>query len=316
MLRKPVSTRRRPGLESLEPRLCLSALPVGTATTVPDAATQAHLTAAYGQLPLSFEANKGQTDSRVNFLSRGSGYALFLTSTRAVLSLKHGDTSNVVGMRVIGASPASRAVGLDKQAGVSNYLIGSDPSKWHTGVPNYGEVDYQNAYRGIDLVYHGDQGQLEYDFVVKPGANPRAIRLAFDGTQGKTLDALGNLVLHTSGGDVVEHAPVVYQEVNGQRQAVAGRYVLEGHHEVGFQVGRYDHSKTLVIDPTLSYSTYLGGKANDRGSAIAVDGSGIAYVTGFTYSSNFPTKNPYQPKLPQHGQYQYSDAYVAKITFN
>ena len=172
MSRKHVSTRRRLGLEALEDRLCLSSLPVGTSTTPPDAATQAQLSAAYGQLPLSFEANQGQTDSRVNFLSRGAGYSLFLTPTKAVLSLKQGDTSNVVGMKLVGANPASRAVGLDKQAGVSNYLIGNDPSKWHTDVPNYGKVDYQGVYRGIDLVYHGNQQQLEYDFVVAPGADP------------------------------------------------------------------------------------------------------------------------------------------------
>ena len=185
MSRKHVSTRRRLHLEALEDRLCLSSLPIGTSTTLPDAATQARLSAAYGQLPLSFEANQGQTDSRVNFLSHGAGYSLFLTPTKAVLSLKQGDTSNVVGMRVVGANPASHAVGLDKQPGVSNYLIGNDPSKWHTDVPNYAEVAYKGVYRGIDLVYHGDQKQLEYDFVVDPGADPRAIRLAFDGTQGK-----------------------------------------------------------------------------------------------------------------------------------
>ena len=130
-------------------------------------------------------------------------------------------------MSIVGANPASHAVGLDQQAGVSNYLIGNDPSKWHTDIPNYGEVDYQGVYRGIDLVYHGDQNQLEYDFVVAPGADARAIRLAFDGIRSASLDRAGNLVLHTSGGDVVEHAPVVYQEVNGQHKAVAGRYVLK-----------------------------------------------------------------------------------------
>jgi hypothetical protein len=295
MLRKYLATRRRLSLETLEARLCLSSLPVGTSTTVPDAATQAHLSAAYGQLPLSFEANQGQTDSRVNFLSRGAGYSLYLTPTKAVLSFKHGNTSNVVGMSVVGANLASHSVGLDRQSGVSNYFIGNDPSKWHTDVPNYAKVDYQGVYHGIDLVYHGNQKQLEYDFVVAPGADPRAIRLAFDGTRSGSLDRAGNLVLHIPGGDVIEHAPVVYQEVNGHRQMVAGRYVLHGNHQVGFQVGRYDHGKPLVIDPTLSYSTYLGGRADDGGRAIAVDSSGNAYITGFTASSNFPTKGPVQP---------------------
>ena len=136
-------------------------MPVGTSTTVPDAATQAHLSAAYGQLPLSFEANQGQTDSRVNFLSRGAGYSLFLTPSQAMLSLKHGDSSNVVGMRLVGSNPAARSVGLDKLPGVSNYLTGNDPSKWHTNIANYARAGYQNVYRGINLVYHGDQ-QLDH----------------------------------------------------------------------------------------------------------------------------------------------------------
>ena len=173
MTRKQRPTRKFLSLEALEDRLCLSSLPVGTSTTVPDAATQAHLSAAYGQLPLSFEANQGQTDPRVNFLSRGAGYSLFLTPTKAVLALQAGRHGNVVGMRDRRGQPASHAVGLDKQAGVSNYLIGNDPSKWHTDVANYAKVDYQGVYRGINLVYHGDQKQLEYDFVVAPGRRPR-----------------------------------------------------------------------------------------------------------------------------------------------
>ena len=294
MSQKHASSRRRLYFEALEDRLYLSAVPTGTPMSQPDTATQAQLSAAYGQIPLSFEANRGQTDSHVNFLSHGAGYSLFLTPTKAVLSLTQSGTSNVIGMRIVGANRASHAVGIDRQAGVSNYLIGNDPSKWHTGVPNYAKVSYQGVYRGIDLVYHGNQKQVEYDFLVAPKVDPRAIRLAFDGIQSASLDRAGNLVLHTSGGDLVEHAPVVYQEVNGQHQAVAARYVLKGKHQVGFQVGSYDHSKPLVIDPTLSYSTYLGGKANDRGTAIAVDSFGNAYITGYTISSNFPTKGPAQ----------------------
>ena len=257
-------------LESLEDRLCLSTLPVGTSTTVPDAATQAHLTAAYGQLPLSFQINKGQTDPRVNFLTQGAGYTAFLTPTSAVMELQQGSGGNVVAMKLVGANPGSHAVGLDKQAGVSNDFVGNDPSKWHTNIANYAEVAYQGVYRGINLVYHGDQQQLEYDFVVQPGASPGAIRLAFDGVTGKSLDAQGNLVLHTSGGDMVEHAPVAYQVVDGVQHAVASRFVLGPGGQVGFQVGHYDHSKPLVIDPvmSLSYSTYLGpgkGTSLDRG---------------------------------------------------
>jgi hypothetical protein len=310
MLRKRISARRRLRLEPLEDRLCLSSLMAGTSTTVPDAATQAHLTAAYGKLPLSFEANQGQTDPRVNFLARGAGYTAFLTPTSAVLSLKQGDGGNVVAMNLVGASPASRPVGLDKMSGVSNYLIGNDPTKWHTNIANYSNVGYQDVYRGINVVYHGDQQQLEYDFVVKPGADPRAIRLAFAGAQTKSIDAQGNLVLHTSGGDLVEHAPVAYQLIHGVQHPVDAHFLLGRDGRVDFQVGRYDHSKPLVIDPTLSlsYSSYLGGSGTDRGYAIAVDGSGNAYVTGATQSTNFPTHKPFQGR--NNGG---SDVFVTKF---
>jgi hypothetical protein len=307
MSRKHIPPRRRLAIESLEARLCLSTLPVGTSTTVPDAATQAHLTAAYGQLPLSFEVNKGQTDPRVNFLTQGAGYTAFLTPTSAVMELQQGSGSNVVTMKIVGAKAGSHAVGLDKQVGVSNYFMGNDPSRGHTNIANYAEVSYKGVYRGINLVYHGDQQQLEYDFVVQPGASPGAIRLAFGGAVGKSLDAQGNLVLHTSGGDMVEHAPIAYQIVNGVQQAVASRFVLGRGGQVSFQVGRYDHSKPLVIDPvlSLSYSTYLGGTgALTKGDGIAIDSSGDVYVTGTTLSPKFPTTK---------GAFQTSGAFIKTI---
>ncbi len=301
------STRRLPRLESLEVRLCLSTLPAGTSTTAPDAATQAHLTAAYGQLPLSFEVNKGQTDPRVNFLAQGAGYTAFLTPTGVVMELQQGGGGNVVTMKVVGANDGVRAAGLDKQAGVSNDFAGKNPSKWHTNIGNYAEVSYKGVYRGINLVYHGDQQQLEYDFVVGPGASPGAIRLAFGGATGKSLDAQGNLVLHTSGGDMVEHAPVAYQVVDGVQHVVASRFVLGLGGQVGFEVGHYDHSKPLVIDPVLSlgYSTYLGGTGGlTKGSGIAIDSSGDAYVTGVTTSPKFPTTK---------GAFQTSGAFIKTI---
>ena len=156
----------------------------------------------------------------------------------------------------------------------------------------------------------GNQRQLEYDFIVAPGADPASIRLAFQGAERMSLDAQGNLVLHPSGGDVVEHAPVVYQEVEGVRRSVAGRYVLQESGQVGFALGAYDVSQPLTIDPILSYSTYLGGKSGDDGYGIAVDSAGNAYIIGDTISNNFPTKNPLQPRLGSQQQY---DAFVAKL---
>jgi hypothetical protein len=294
-------------LEFLEARLCLSTLPVGTATTVPDAATQAHLTAAYGQVPLSFEVNKGQTDPRVNFLTQGAGYTAFLTPTSAVMELQQGSGGNVVTMKIVGANAGSHAVGLDKQAGMSNDFVGNDSSQGHTNIANYAEVAYKDVYRGINLVYHGDQQQLEYDFVVQPGASSGTIRLAFDGVTGKSLDAQGDLVLHTSGGDMVEHAPVAYQVVDGVQHAVASQFVIGPGGQVGFQVGQYDHSKALVIDPvlSLSYSTYLGGTgALSKGVGIAIDSSGDTFVTGVTLSPKFPTTK---------GAFQTSGAFINTI---
>jgi hypothetical protein len=307
MTRKQRLTRTFLSLESLENRLCLSTLPVGTSTTVPDAATQAHLSAAYGQLPLSFEVNRGQTDPRVNFLTQGAGYTAFLTPTGPVMELRQDNGGNVVSMKLRGANRGSHAVGLHKQAGVSNAFIGNDPSKWHTHIANYAEVAYKGVYRGINTVYHGDQQQLEYDFVVQPGASPGAIRLAFDGITGKSLDAQGDLVLHTSGGDLVEHAPVAYQVIAGVRHAVASQFVLGRDGQVGFQIGHYDHGKPLVIDPvlSLSYSTYLGGAgALTKGVGIAVDNSGDSYVTGVTFSPKFPTTK---------GAFQTSGAFINTI---
>jgi hypothetical protein len=272
----------RPQLEALEERCLLSA---GATSRAAD---------AYGQLPMSFEANQGQTDAQVNFLSRGSGYTLFLTPGEAVLSLAAGEANDVVRMRIVGADPNAPSAGLQAQAGRTNYLVGSDPSQWQTDVANYGKVEYQDVYAGIDVVYYGNQRRLEYDFVVAPGADPNVIRLAFDGVQSMKLDAGGNLVLHTASGDLVKDAPVVYQESDGARHSIAGRYLLDGG-QVRFEVGSYDHALPLVIDPILSYSTYLGGKGNDRGYGIAVDSAGNAYVTGYTVATNFPTKNPLQP---------------------
>jgi hypothetical protein len=270
-----------PVLEILEDRLLLNGLITGP------------VAAAYGQLPLSFEANQGQTAAGVSFLAHGADSTLFLTqSGTAVLSLDPQGTQpgDVLEMRLQGANPSPAVSGQDLLPGVSNYLTGSDPSGWHTDIANYAAVDYQGVYAGIDLRYHGNARHLEYDFVVAAGADPGQIRLGFAGVEGLSLDGQGDLVLQTAAGAVTEQAPVLYQQnADGTRTAVSGGYVLEGDGTVGFQVGAYDSSQALVIDPVLAYSTYLGGSGADEGHGIAVDGSGDAYVTGVTNSVNFPT---------------------------
>jgi hypothetical protein len=264
--------------------------------------------AAYGEIPLSFEINQGQTDSQVSFLAHGPGYALFLTQQEAVLNLEKiaqpaandkigipSVATAVFSIQLVGANPSTPVVGLDQLPTDSNYFIGNDPANWRINIPNYAEVEYQNVYPGINLVYYGNQGQLEYDWIISPGADLSAISVAIRGAQNTTLDPQGNLILHSSLGDVVEQAPIVYQQVDGIRHPVIGHFIQKENGTIGFQVGAYDKSIPLVIDPVLSYSTYLGGSAEDDGEAIAVDSSGNAYVTGYTASTNFPTAgSPFQ----------------------
>lgn len=306
--RAAAPARRRPSalkdLERLEDRCLFSASPSASA--------------AYGRLPLASEPNLGQTDPRVGFLSHGSGYTLFLSPTKAILSLQPTQAgpndkpepgqAEAVTTSLVGANPAATATALDRLPGVSNYLISNDPSRWHTNVPNFGTVAYHGVYPGIDVVYYGNQRQLEYDFVITPGADPSAVRLAFTGIQGIGLDPAGNLVLHAAGGDVVEHAPVVYQPSGQTRQEVSGHYVVLPGNQAAFAVGHYDPARPLVIDPVLNYSTYLGGSGFDNAYAVAVDASGNAYVAGYTGSPDFPTQAPLQPT--NHGGY---DAFVARI---
>jgi hypothetical protein len=251
---------------------------------------------AYGKLPLRFEANAGQTGGQVKFLSRGSGYTLFLTSSEAVLALK----KNTLRMQLLGADANAEATGVEKLPGTVNYFIGNDPKQWRTNVPTYGKVEYRNIYPGVDLVYYGNQQQLEYDLVVAPGVDPRVARLGIAGASNFQIDQSGDLELQTSGGAVHLRKPVAYQRTQNGQQSIDVRYELGGDGQVAFAVGAYDHSKPLIIDPVLFYSTYLGGSGGENAGGlangnIAVDSTGSAYVTGYTQSTNFPTVDPFQP---------------------
>ncbi len=248
-------------------------------------AQRRQILAAYADLPLSFEPNQGQSDAQVKFVSRGRGYILFLTSTEAVLVLHKPAARAVVRMKLVAANPTSQVTGLELLPGKSNYFIGNDPKAWRTDIPHYARVEYEDIYPGVDLLYYGHQGKLEYDFEVAPGADPSAIQLAFEGVEELTLDDEGNLILSTDGGEVVFQAPGIYQESGGVRRPISGRYALQGGCQVGFEIAAYDASKPLIIDPVFRYSTYFGGSSDDSGMGIAVDVTGNAYVTGFTASS-------------------------------
>src|SRR5713101_2235575 len=290
-----------------------------------DPKAQAKTLDSYGKLPLSFEANHGQADGRVKFLSRTGGYTLFLTADEAVLamlskkangkkakknspqSLKpaaaarmqatsamqagfvsghrfsdaaspspeaaplgagpagattESTTGGVFRMKLHNANPAAKVTGVDELASTSNYFIGNDPAKWRSNVPTYAKVKYEGIYSGIDLVYYGNQRQLEYDFIVAPGADPHRIQFDVGGAKRIRRDAYGDLVLKMKmgEGEIRWHKPIVYQEKDGRRLLVAARYAITDTNRVGFEVAKYDASKQLYIDP-LIYSTYLGGNS-------------------------------------------------------
>ena len=351
---------------------------------------------AYGRLPLSFEANLGQTDARVRFLARGGGYTIFLTADEAVLALRKSQPGmsrfgkfglpgrlepfglddpragrwpslsddlkspslipdlgqlvpepnagkggvaagfesqppQVMRMRLVGGNAKGRAVGLDELPGRSNYFIGNDPKKWRTNVPSYTRVKYESVYPGVDLVYYGNQRQLEYDLVVAPGADPNQIKLSFAGADGMRVDAAsGDLVVKVGDEEVRFHKPTVSQPAvtavssspspslasasgldarHPSLVTLHSSFVLASNNEVAFRVAGYDPKRVLLIDPVLSYSTYLGGSGYDAGQGIAVDAAGNAYATGYTVSSDFPTANPLQRSFGGG----MGDAFVAKL---
>ena len=284
------------------------------------AARETRPTAELASVPLSFEPNQGQADSTVQFLSRGTGYAVFLAPGEVVLSLERQTpetaSADTLRMSLIGASATANAVGLARQPGVVSYFIGNDPKKWRSGIPTYSKVEYPQIYPGVDLVFYGNQRQLEYDFVIAPGASPSRIAWRIDGARA-SVDAKGNLALSAPDGPASFKKPVLYQMDGSRKTPIEGAFVVAGN-RIRFRVGRYDHSRALIIDPVLSYATYLEGASgtstdsigNSTGpgnllvgtsQGLAVDSAGSVYVTGYTKSIDFPTKNPYQSAPPAKG---------------
>jgi Chitobiase/beta-hexosaminidase C-terminal domain/Bacterial Ig-like domain (group 3)/Beta-propeller repeat len=288
---------------------------------------------SYSALPLSFERNDGQVDSHVRYFSRGTGYLLSLSDNDAVITLRKkapeptrqnergsrqfealpvGDArTDSIRMSLVDSSQQAKAAGDDPLPGTVNYFLGSDPSRWRSGVPTFKRVKYTGVYPGVNLVYYGNQRQLEFDFEVAPNADPSPIELSFAGARKLKLNRDGDLIISTSGGEVSFHKPVIYQTVAGVKQPVEGRFRLDSSRTVKFSLGAYDHTKSLIIDPILGYSTYLGDASFAQ--AVAVDSAGNAYVTGST-EADFPTTpGAFQNgKFPKLNPMDYS-VYVTKF---
>ena len=288
-------------------------------------ANHAAVVQQYAKLPLSFEPNLGQAKGDTKFLARGDGYSLFLTSNEAVLAMAGHSTkgaqpvvkpvksTGVLRMELVGSNPAPNFSALDELPGKSNYFIGPQ-ANWRSNVPNYAKVAEKNVYPGIDLVYYGTQRQLEYDFKVAPGADPKAIQISFDGARKLRVDAAGNLILGLAGGEVKFEKPFAYQMKGDEKEPVAARFHLgDRKYRVYFAVDNYDATRPLVIDPILAYSTYLGGSNIDGANAIAVAPDNTAFVAGGTFSTDFPTAHPLQPNAGGPNDFP-KDAFVSKLS--
>ncbi len=255
-------------------------------------------------MPLSFEENQGQVDPQVKYLARGQGYTLFLTPGAEVLGLRNaGERNSTAWLRLSlkdAAGPAIQAE--EKLPGTSNYFVGSDPTLWRTQIPTFGRVRYQHVYPGVDLIYYGRQGQLENDFELAPGTDPKVITWLLEGATSAKVEASGDLVLTVGDSEVRLRRPRAYQNVNGVRQEVPVGYRVRGG-KITFALGKYRRDQRLVIDPVLIYSTYLGGSGGDAAFGVTLNSAnGNVYVTGETASINFPTSPVDQNYVPNTGE--------------
>ncbi len=245
-------------------------------------------------LPLYFEANQGQANVPAQFIARGLNYQFLIAPTEAQIVLRKTTAeSAVVRMQFVGANAQAPVSGDAELPGKINHLTGNDPAQWRVGLAMFAKVRVSGLYPGVNLVYYGNQQQLEYDFDIAPGANPQAIAIHFDGADKISVNAQGELILSLAGGEIRQPKPVIYQVMDGVRKEIAGGYRLVDAHTVAFAIGQYDRSQPLVIDPVLSYSTYFGGSAGETAYAVALDASGNVYITGQTFSKEFSTTNTF-----------------------
>jgi hypothetical protein len=290
------------------------------AVNKPNEAAMSKVKDSLAKLPLSFEPNRGQTDPRVQFLSRGPGYTVFFTKDETVLTLKDTKTSNaVVRMRFVGGTNAATPTPIDALPGKTNYLIGNDSSKWISGVDEYTKLRYENVYPGIDVLYHGEKGKnLRFDFIVKPGADASVIQMAYEGADKIAVNDSGDLVLTIAGKKLVTSKPFTYQEDGGVKKEVASHFVVKDG-RVSVVLAKYDTTKDVIVDPSVIFVTYLGGLLNDSVNGVAIANPTLTtasqpsayFVTGTTNSTNFPSTSG----VAQAAKTGDSDAFVTKINF-
>jgi hypothetical protein len=287
---------------------CFSALNSKTSAT----SSKLNAFRSYEKQPLSFIENQGQVNNTVCYYSKGKNGSIYFTKDAIVYDLlsplqeKDKNSSMLeqdkqkacnrftFTIKPVGANRDVRLYAKDKTSGRVNYLLGNNPERWHTNIPLYNSITYRELYKGIDLTIYGTNNQMEYDFIVSPGADPGLISLACEGIDALSVDKKGNLLIKTPLGNLKHLKPRIYQKIDGRRHNIDGSFLVSKN-TFSFAVKNYNRDYTLIIDPlTLSYSTYLGGDDNDGAYEIAVDSSGNAYVTGYTWSTNFPSWSGYQ----------------------
>jgi hypothetical protein len=259
-------------------------------------------------LPLAFEPNLGQTAAAgTQFLTRGPGYVVLLQAQGARLALSHAprpgrDTHDHLNldMRLLQSNAGATAQGRMPLPGRVNYYLGSDPARWHTNIPTYERVAYTGVYPGTDLVYYGQQGQMEFDFVLAPGADPGRIRLQFSGPEHMQIDPAGDLVFRNGNESLAFRRPVAYQQAGNDRHYVEAAFDLSGEREIGFRLGDYDHSRPLIIDPVIQYKTYLGSEGADSGNAVLTDADGNRYIAGNTAIADVDLSNAFTPRSTEN----------------